>query len=459
MTWAGGCQPHATSQALLEARGLTLGGKAVYIGAAWTGTGDWDGHTVALGETGTSLAVSTANPATHVHARFPTCPVFDVPVTSLVPLSAAPAIPAPWTRGWDPDADIVIYSHPDRTEWDATAQALISIPVAPLRGADAAIAHLVASAPAAPEPFRAEWWAATQTVKYRHPETGALVATVKAARIRLLTAAPEGPAPWKKGWDRASGAVVYTSGSRVCRSHKEAVEAVRTDALVAADPLALPAGWRKRWDPESGRVCYVSGSWEKPCFTLLDVESAARAAADEKARAWGRQIGCSDRLAIMAFEIANSGTVAAQKCVADALARSGNDATEAERLLEAQLVQMGKRPAAGAKNARNDDESGAKRKRPRGSPTAGGAAARPAGGGKRRAVAPPASNGGGAASSAGGQVAAILRDLGLYDAVWYKLVAEDLTDFEDLREQTKSDLWKIGLTMGQATKIVRRITE
>ena len=58
---------------------------------------------------------------------------------------------------------------------------------------------------------------------------------------------------------------------------------------------------------------------------------------------------------------------------------------------------------------------------------------------------------------AAADAAAILRDLGLYDAVWPILLAEDLTDLDDLREQTKLELREIGLTMGQATKLLRRI--
>ena len=54
-------------------------------------------------------------------------------------------------------------------------------------------------------------------------------------------------------------------------------------------------------------------------------------------------------------------------------------------------------------------------------------------------------------------VAAVLQELGLFDAVYPILEGEYLTNLEDLRELSKSELREIGLTMGQAVKILRRI--
>ena len=106
-----------------------------------------------------------------------------------------------------------------------------------------------------------------------------------------------------------------------------------------------------------------------------------------------------------------------------------------------------------------------------GGPARAPQAARAAGGGPRGAApapapaAPPAAApaapaapqaaGGGAAPAL--DVAAMLRELGLYDAVYPILESEELTDLDDLRELSKSDLREIGLTMGQAVKILRRI--
>ena len=54
-------------------------------------------------------------------------------------------------------------------------------------------------------------------------------------------------------------------------------------------------------------------------------------------------------------------------------------------------------------------------------------------------------------------LASVLRDLGMYDEVYPILESQDLTKLEDLRQVSRSELRALGLTLGKAVQLQRRI--